>query len=121
MEYLILIYEAETVKAARTPEQGGKLIADYGAYTQELIAAGVFVGGNALHDVAAATSVQVRGGKTLTTDGPFAATKEQLGGYYQLKCADLDEALKWGAKCPTAEFGTIEVRPIFEYPEQSEG
>ena len=89
---------------------------EYFAYTNALREAGAYVGGEALQDVTTATSVRVRDGETLTTDGPFAETKEALGGYYLLECDDLDEALQWAARCPAAKVGTVEVRPIWEVP-----
>jgi hypothetical protein len=85
---------------------------EYGAYTQDLIKAGVMKGGSELKPVATATTVRIRGGKVLTTDGPFAETKEQLGGYYLIDVPNLDEAVKWGSKCPGAKTGSIEVRPL---------
>jgi hypothetical protein len=113
MQYLILIYGDEKAFANITPEEGQKIMAAYGQYTQEMAAAGVSLGGAALAPVATATTVRVRKGKTTTTDGPFAETKEQLGGYYLIKVANLDEALKWAAKCPAAvDGGCVEVRPI---------
>ena len=87
----------------------------YFAYGAEADAAGVVVGGDALHATSTATSVQVRDGKVLTTDGPFAETKEQLGGFYLFECDDLDQAVEWAAKIPHAVNGTIEIRPIAEF------
>ena len=112
MHYLILIYGDEKVWNSMPPEEAQKEFAAYGAYTHELIAAGVSRGGAALAPVGTATTVQVAGGKTTTTDGPFAETKEQLGGYYHIEVADLDAALKWAAKCPGARHGCVEVRPL---------
>ncbi len=111
MQYMALIYSAPGSEES----YDGDMFADYGAFTQEAIAAGVFKAGDALHPVAMASSLQVRGGKTSVTDGPFAETKEQLGGYYLLECTDLDEALKWAAKIPTAKYGTIEIRPVMVF------
>ncbi|MBV8087326.1 MAG: YciI family protein [Chloroflexi bacterium] len=111
-EYLAIIYRDE----ARRPEPGSaaldQLMGRYGRLVGEMQQAGVFKGGNALQDIASATTVRVRGGKTLTTDGPFAETKEQLGGYVLLDCKDLDDALQWAARIPDAENGSIELRPI---------
>ena len=84
----------------------------YWAFTEEVQTAGKMVAGDALESVTTATTVRVRDGETLTTDGPFAETKETLGGYYILECADLDEALAWAAKIPSAKHGSIEVRPV---------
>ena len=84
----------------------------YMAYNMELAGAGVLVGAASLQPIATATTVRVKSGKPTTTDGPFAETKEQLGGYYIVNCANLDEALKWAAKCPGADGGSCEVRPL---------
>lgn len=105
MQYMALIY---TVEGPHDAEMG----AAYGQYTQEIMAKGQFVSGDALQPAATATSIRVRNGKTETTDGPFAETKEQLGGYYILECADLDEAIACAAKIPGAKKGTIELRPV---------
>ncbi|MCH9687245.1 MAG: YciI family protein [Deltaproteobacteria bacterium] len=112
MQYLALIYDTEANRQNMTPEDTKQLLADYGAFTEAAKEAGVFVGGEALTPVHTATTVRLRDGKVLTTDGPFAETKEQLGGYYLLDCKDLDDALAWAAKIPTAKQGSIEVRPI---------
>ncbi len=114
MQYLILIYGNEENDAKMTPEQNGELFAAYGKYTADLKEAGVYVGGEALEATTTATTIRVRDQKTLTIDGPFAETKEALGGFYLLDCKDLDEALKWGAQCPHATIGSIEVRPIMK-------
>ena len=111
MEYLILIYADEKEYSSMSEQQLGQVMKAYGAYTEELIAAGVLRGGSELAPVHTATTVRVRDGKIACTDGPFAETKEQLGGYYLLDCANLDEAIKWAAKCPSATAGSIEVRP----------
>jgi hypothetical protein len=104
-----------------TPEQQGALFNDYGAYTQAIMASGNYIGGNALQPVSTATSVKVRDGKVITTDGPFAETREQLGGYYLIEAANLDEAISIGARIPDAKNGTIEVRPIWviQMPDQA--
>lgn len=111
MQYMLLIYSNENDDQNQTPEQLQKMYADYGAFTQELIQAGVMRGGSELKPVATATTVRVRAGKTLTMDGPFAETKEQLGGYYLIDVADLDQAIFWAAKIPSALVGSIEIRP----------
>ncbi len=112
MEYLILIYADESRYETMPEGQMASLMADFASYTQALEAAGVLRGGAELAPVASATSVRVRNGKPVVTDGPFAETKEQLGGYYLLDCANLDEALAWAGRCPAASLGTIEVRPV---------
>jgi hypothetical protein len=112
MQYMILIYEDEKQFASLPEEEMNKVFAQYMQYSKDLATAGVLRGGAALQPIATATTVRVRGGKTATTDGPFAETKEQLGGYYVLEVANLDEAIKWAAKCPGAPSGSIEVRPV---------
>lgn len=111
MQFLALIYSAEDAIDVDMPT----LMQQYGAFGQEASAAGVLAGGNALQPVATATSVQLRDAQVSLTDGPFAETKEQLGGYYMLECKDIDEALQWAAKIPTARYGTIEVRPVMVF------
>ncbi len=117
MQYLVLIYDCEANAAPMptTPEGFEAMMAPWIAYDAELTEAGVLVGGNALEAAATARTVAVRDGESLITDGPFAETKEQLGGYYLLECADQDEALRWAAKCPGALTGRCEVRPIMSF------
>ena len=95
------------------PEMGA-LMGDYRSFTQSIIQAGNYKGGNPLQPTSTATTVRVRNGKTLTTDGPFAETREQLGGYYLVDAKDLDEAIAMAARIPSAKLGSIEVRPILE-------
>jgi len=111
MQYMALIYSTPGTEATYE----GDIMADYGQFNQEAIAAGVYKAGDALMPVTTASSVRVRGGNVAITDGPFAETKEVLGGYYLLECENLDEALKWAAKIPNATFGTVEVRPVMVY------
>ena len=120
-QYMLLIYDDETAWTRMTEAEAGKAFAEYMQYTQALAEAGVLRGGDPLHPTPTATTVRVRGGKTVTTDGPFAETKEQLGGYYILEVASLDDALAWAAKCPGAKAGSIEVRPVahVEMPAQT--
>ena len=115
MEYMLLIYADEKAWNALSADEVNKIMADYGAYTQELISAGVMRGGSELAPVSTATTVRVRNGKSLTTDGPFAETKEQLGGYYLIDVPNLDEAIKWAAKVPSATMGSIEIRPQVDH------
>ncbi|MCA9664628.1 MAG: YciI family protein [Myxococcales bacterium] len=115
MKYMLLIYTDHDADAARSEANQKALINRYFTYTEELKSAGVFIAGDALELVNTATSVRVRDGKTLSTDGPFAETKEQLGGFYMIDCEDLDAAIKWAAKLPAADHGTVEVRPIWNY------
>lgn len=115
MRYLLLIYQDEVAHAQWNEEQLGEEYAAYNALGTELKKRGVEAQGEALMPTNTATTVRVRGGKALTTDGPFAETKEQLGGYYQLNCKDLDEAIELAAKIPAATDGSIEIRPIMEF------
>jgi hypothetical protein len=112
MQYLLLIYDREQDRIEAPPAAGEALYGEYLALVHELRAAGKYVGGNPLQPTATATTVRVRDGKTQMTDGPFAETKEQLGGYFLIEAADLDEATRIAARLPTARFGSIEVRPI---------
>lgn len=114
MDYMLLIYQDESGMANATPEDFQKVMAAFGAYSEELAAAGVMKDGNGLQPTSTATTVRVRDGKTQTSDGPFGSAPEQFGGYYVLSCDNLDDALKWAAKCPAAPVGSIEVRPIIE-------
>ena len=118
MKYLLMIYTNETTDQSATPEQQAAVMEAYNAFSREITTSGAFVAGEALQPTSTATTLQVRNGKTTTTDGPYAETKEQLGGYYLLNCKDLNEALGWAAKIPGAGFGSIEVRPIWEFPAQ---
>lgn len=119
MRYLVLIYDEETANPSPEPpdpEVWGQVMGAYNAYSQMLRDRGAFVAGEALQPVTTATTVRIRDGQTMTTDGPFAETKEALGGFYLIEAKDLDEALELGAACPGATFGSIEVRPIIELP-----
>jgi len=105
MQYLLLIHDDES-------QDNGDLMPEYVAYTEALGASGALVGANQLQPAETATTVRVRNGETLVTDGPFIETKETLGGYYLVEVDTIDEALEWAAKIPSARFGHIEVRPI---------
>ena len=111
-QYMLLIYDDETRWQGMDEAEAGKSFTEWMQYTQAMAEAGVLRGGAPLHPTPTGTTVRVRGGKTLTTDGPFAETKEQLGGYYILEVPTLDDALAWAAKCPGARTGSIEVRPV---------
>ena len=113
MKYLLSIYASEAEEDAMSPADTGKLMQAYGAYSEALVKAGAMVGGERLRPSTEATSVRVRSGKTEVLNGPYAETREQLGGYYVIDVADLDAALSWAARCPTSSYGTIEVRPIW--------
>ena len=117
MQYMILIYDDETKWASMKDGSRDEMMAAYMAYTREMKDAGVLRAGDALEPTSTATTVRLRQGKTLVTDGPFAETKEQFGGYYLIECKNIDEATKWAAKCPTANVGSIEVRPVQVYPQ----
>jgi hypothetical protein len=112
MRYLLLISSDETVY--NTDDGTTTMSDDYAAFMAEMGARGLIQGGERLRPTSDATSVAVRDGEVLTTDGPFAETKEQLGGYFLVDCADLDEAIEVASKIPTAKVGTIEVRPVWE-------
>jgi hypothetical protein len=112
MKYALLIYGDEVVGARMTPEEQQTEIAEYNAFTEDIRQRGLYAAGEALHPTSSATTVRVRAGKTISTDGPFAETKEQLGGFYIVDCKDLDEAIQTAAKIPTARNGSIEIRPI---------
>jgi hypothetical protein len=114
MRYMLLIYNEEAAWAAMSEEEQGKVFGAYMTYTEEIKSEGKHLAGDPLQPIATATTVRVRDGKTLTTDGPFAETKEQLGGYYIVEAADLDEALALAARIPGAHYGSVEVRPIWE-------
>lgn len=114
-QYMLLIYTNETEDAQATDAEKQQTFQEYMAYSEELQQAKVMVGGDALQPTSTATTVQVQDGKTLTTDGPFAETKEQLGGYYIVDVENLDEALKWAAKLPGAKYGKVEVRPLMVF------
>jgi hypothetical protein len=115
MRYLCLIYGNETIDIQMTPEQRDQQMAEYFAFTQEVNEAGVHLGGEELMPTTTATTVQVRDGKVQTIDGPFAETKEQLGGYYVIKAENLDEAVHWAAKIPGARTGSVEIRPLVDW------
>ena len=114
MRYMLLIYENEALAAGRSEEDQGKIMEGYFAFTTRVREAGVMEAGDPLLETNTATTVRVREGKAENTDGPFAETKEQLGGYYILNCEDLDEALAYAAEIPGALYGSVEVRPIME-------
>jgi hypothetical protein len=115
MRYAALIYGNEAVGANMTEAEGQAEMNAYNAFGEFAEKAGALLGGEALLPTSSATTVRVRDGKILTTDGPFAETKEQLGGFYLLKCENLDEAIQIAAKIPGASKGSIEVRPIMEF------
>ena len=114
MRYLLLICTDESADEAASPAEQQATFAEYMAFGEEMGKRGVLQGGERLRPTADATTVRVRDGEVVTSDGPFAETKEQMGGYYVVDCKDLDEAIGVAAKIPGARFGSIEVRPIWE-------
>jgi hypothetical protein len=114
MRYALLIYANEQAWASQTEEQSQAQFQEYMAFTKDIVDRGIQQGGEALQPTGTATTVRVREGETMTTDGPFAETKEQLGGFYIVDCKDLDEAIEVAARIPDARGGSIEVRPILE-------
>jgi hypothetical protein len=116
MQYMLLIYDAEGTWRSMSEDDRNAVMGEYFAYTEALKKAGKYVAGDALQPTETAKSIRIRDGKTTTTDGPFAETKEILGGYYLVEVDSEDEALEWAAKIPSARFGTIEVRPIVVFP-----
>jgi hypothetical protein len=109
MKYMLLIYS----NPSEVPPYSPELNQEWQNFAAESQAAGVFVANHGLRPVSDATTVRVRNGKTMTTDGPFAETHEQLGGYFIFECKDLDEAIQWASKIPGARFGSIEIRPVW--------
>lgn len=114
MKYMLLIYHEDKAWAALSEAERQDIYAEFRQLRAQLQASGQFVTGSQLHPTAAASSVRVRNGKRLVTDGPFAETREQLGGYFLVDAADLDEALAIAARIPTVRTGTVEVRPLVE-------
>jgi hypothetical protein len=115
MQYMLLIYHQENAQAGMNNDDAQALMAGYWAFGDEAMKKGVLKGGEGLHPTSAATTVRVRDSKTLTTDGPFAETKEQLGGYYIIECSNLDEAIQWAAKIPDVKYGSVEIRPVMAF------
>ena len=115
MQYLLMIYQNEAEYGKIDPATGKKMLEEYGAFTQSIIQSGNFKAADRLRPTTTATTVRVRDGKTLTTDGPFAETREQLGGYYLVEAKDLNAAIEIAARIPSARIGSIEVRPIWVY------
>ena len=113
MQYMLMIYGSEAAEGSMTESQMGEVMGAYKAYSEALVKAGVMAGGERLKPTSAATTVRVVSGKTEVLNGPYADTKEQLGGYYLINVPDLDAALSWAARCPGASHGTVEVRPVW--------
>ncbi|HEY5925809.1 MAG TPA: YciI family protein [Kofleriaceae bacterium] len=112
MQYLLLIYDNENVWNDMSKEESAKAFGEYMQFTTDIKKSGHFVAGDALQPVSTATTVRIRNGKSQVTDGPFAETKEQLGGYYLIEAKDLDEARMIAEKIPSVRYGSIEIRPV---------
>jgi hypothetical protein len=115
MKYMLLIYVEGAKMPDFSPEERRAAVQGWMDFEADAKAAGVLVSNESLYPVTDATTLRVRDGKRLTTDGPFAETQEQLGGYYVIDCANLDEALDWAAKMPGAKYGTVEIRPVMTF------
>lgn len=115
MKYLCLIYENEGQWAGMSEADQGKIFGEYMQFSRDIKKSGHYLGGEALQPIATATTVRVRNGKTVSTDGPFAETREQLGGFYMVEARDLDEAIALAARIPSARIGSIEVRPVMTF------
>jgi hypothetical protein len=116
VQYMLLIYDDESVWREMPEEERNAVMGEYFSYTEALREAGKYVAADALQPTSTAKTIQVRDGAPLTTDGPFAETKEQLGGYYVVDVDSEEEALEWAAKIPSARYGKIEVRPVVVFP-----
>jgi hypothetical protein len=118
MKYLCLIYDEEKKVAAMSQSESDAFMGEYFSFTDGIRKSGHYIGGEALQPVQTATTVRVRNGKVSTTDGPFAETKEQLGGFYLINARDLNDAIQVASKIPSARLGSVEVRPIMEFNQQ---
>ncbi|MEX0673588.1 MAG: YciI family protein [Gaiellaceae bacterium] len=121
MQFMLLIYDDEQTWRGMSEEERNGVMGEYFAYTEQLREAGAYVAGDALQPIDTATTVRMRDGEQLLTDGPFAETKEQLGGYYLVDVGSIDEALQWAAKIPSARYGSIEVRPVVVFDREEVG
>jgi hypothetical protein len=118
MQYMLLIYADESLLGQASEADQQAQMEKWNVYTESLRSSGAMKAGDALQPTATATTVRANGGgEPLVTDGPFAETREQLGGYYLLDVPDLDEAIKWAQQCPGAAYGSIELRPVMEFPD----
>ncbi|MEM7698038.1 MAG: YciI family protein [Verrucomicrobiota bacterium] len=121
MQYAVIVYETESeLNRRHDPEQIGPYMAPYAAYWEALAEAGVAAGGSGLEHPDTATTIRVRGGERVIEDGPFADTKERLGGFFLIECDTEEEAIQWAAKCPSVETGSVELRPVMPDPEPAE-
>jgi hypothetical protein len=114
VKYVLLIHAEEALVAQLSPQETERWMGDFQEFTKQLKAAGAYIASQRLRPVASATTIRIRSGETLVSDGLFAETKEQLGGFYLINANDLDEAIAWAAKVPSAKHGGIEVRPVWE-------
>jgi hypothetical protein len=119
MKYLCLIYENEKAFETISPAEGEAIMTEYFTFTSDIQKNGKYVAGEALQPTQTATTVRVRNGKVSTTDGPFAETKEQLGGFYMIEAKDLNDAIQVAARIPGARYGSIEVRPIMDFSKEA--
>ncbi len=115
MKFMLLLYGDESLGADISPDELAATLERFEAFDRELTAAGVLAGGEGLEPTASATTVRRSGGELMLTDGPFAETREQIGGFYVLECADLDEAIRWASMVPDLEHGVVEIRPVIDY------
>lgn len=113
MKYLLLMYADESIVSKYSKEAFQAVAKTWAEFVQEMSESGVLISNSGLAPVASATTIRVRNDKTMITDGPFAETHEQLGGYFLVDCKDLDEAIRWARKIPTAKYGSIEIRPLW--------
>ena len=118
MKYLCLIYDDESTWATMPKEQADAMMGEYFAFTEGIRQSGHYVAGDALQPTVTATTVRVRNGKISTTDGPFAETKEQLGGYYLIEARDLNDAIQVASRIPSARIGSVEVHPVVDFSQQ---
>ena len=118
MKYLCLIYEDEKIYDSMPQDQVGAMMGEYDAFTEGIVKSGHMISGEALQPTSTASTVRVRNGKTSTTDGPFAETREQLGGFYLIEAKDLNDAIQVAARIPGAKNGSVEVRPIMDFSKQ---
>lgn len=118
MKYLCLIYDEEKLLGSMSKSESDAFMGEYMAFTNDIRTSGHYVAGEALQPVSTATTVRVRNGKLATTDGPFAETKEQLGGFYMIEAKDLNEALQIAGRIPSARVGSVEVRPVVDFSQQ---
>jgi hypothetical protein len=116
MRYLCLIYDDQKTMSSMSKAESDAFMGEYFAFTEDIRKSGHYVAGEALQPVSTATSIRLRNGKLSTTDGPFAETKEQLGGFYMIECDTIDQAIEAAKMCPGAKYGSVEVRPVMQVP-----